>query len=79
MNDTGIDMPNREMAITAKTGEWACEPMRIEVAPGKFDWRDYDRMMDLAAENGIRVTIAEMITAAPEWMYDCGSRKPRSC
>lgn len=42
----------------------------IEVAPGKFDWRDYDRMMDLAAENGIRVTIAEMITAAPEWMYD---------
>ena len=42
----------------------------IEVAPGKFDWRDYDRMMDLAAENGIKVTIAEMITAAPEWMFD---------
>ena len=22
----------------------------IEVAPGKYDWRDYDRMMDLAAQ-----------------------------
>lgn len=42
----------------------------IEVAPGKYDWRDYDRMMDLAAQNNIRVTIAEMITAAPEWMFD---------
>ncbi len=42
----------------------------IEVAPGKYDWRDYDRMMDLAAQNGIKVVIAEMITAAPEWMFD---------
>jgi beta-galactosidase len=25
----------------------------VEVAPGKFDWSDYDRMMDLAAKNGI--------------------------
>lgn len=42
----------------------------IEVAPGKYDWRDYDRMLDLAAQNGIKVVIAEMITAAPEWMFD---------
>ena len=42
----------------------------IEVAPGKYDWRDYDRMMDLAAQNGIKVVIAELITAAPEWMFD---------
>jgi beta-galactosidase len=41
----------------------------IEIAPGKYDWRDYDRMMDLAAQNGIRVVIAELITAAPEWMF----------
>src|SRR5205807_3290951 len=41
----------------------------IEVAPGKYDWRDYDRMMDLAAQNGIKVVIAELITAAPEWMF----------
>ena len=27
----------------------------IETAPGKYDWRDYDRMMDLAAQNGIKV------------------------
>src|SRR5207245_6053955 len=31
----------------------------IEVAPGKYDWRDYDQMMDLAARNGIKVIIAE--------------------
>ena len=42
----------------------------IEVAPGKYDWRDYDRMMDLAAKNGIKVVIAEMVTAAPEWVFD---------
>jgi len=42
----------------------------IEVAPDQFDWKDWDRMMDLAAANGIKVTIAEMITAAPEWMFD---------
>jgi beta-galactosidase len=41
----------------------------IEVAPGKYDWRDYDRMMDFAAQNGIKVVIAELITAAPEWMF----------
>lgn len=41
----------------------------IEVAPGKFDWSDYDRMMDLAAENGIKVVIAEIDNAAPEWAF----------
>ncbi|MCU1262235.1 MAG: Beta-galactosidase [Bryobacterales bacterium] len=41
----------------------------IEVAPGQYDWRDYDRMMDLAAANGIKVVIAELITAAPEWAF----------
>src|SRR5215467_9799243 len=41
----------------------------IETAPGKYDWRDYDRMMDLAAKNGIKVVIAELITDAPEWAY----------
>jgi beta-galactosidase len=42
----------------------------IETAPDKYDWSDYDRMLDLAGQNGIKVTIAEMITAAPEWMFD---------
>lgn len=41
----------------------------VEVAPGKMDWRDYDRQMDLAAENNIKVVIAEHITAAPEWAF----------
>ncbi|MBW2257537.1 MAG: beta-galactosidase [Deltaproteobacteria bacterium] len=41
----------------------------IEVTPGVFDWDDYDRQLDLAAENGIRTVIAEMITCAPEWAY----------
>ena len=26
----------------------------VEVAPGKYDWSDYDRQMDLAARNGIK-------------------------
>jgi len=41
----------------------------IEVAPGVYDWADYDRQLDLAAENGIRTIIAEMITSAPEWAF----------
>jgi len=41
----------------------------IETAPGKYDWRDYDRMMDLAAQNGIKVVIAELTTSAPEWAF----------
>ena len=41
----------------------------IEVAPGKFDWADYDRMMDLAAANGLKVVIAEFTTCAPEWAF----------
>jgi beta-galactosidase len=39
----------------------------IEVAPGVYDWEDYDRHMDLAAEHGIKTIIAEMIISVPEW------------
>lgn len=41
----------------------------IEVAPGEFDWTDYDRQLDLAAENGIATVIAEMMTSVPEWAF----------
>ncbi|MCU1258335.1 MAG: Beta-galactosidase, partial [Bryobacterales bacterium] len=41
----------------------------VEVAPGKYDWRDYDRMMDLEGQNGIKAVLAEMVTAAPEWAF----------
>src|SRR5260370_8810264 len=41
----------------------------IETAPGKYDWRDYDRMMDLAVRNGIKVVIAELTSSAPEWAF----------
>lgn len=41
----------------------------VEVAPGKWDWADYDRMMDLAAQNGIKVILATLDTAAPEWAF----------
>ncbi|MGE3913262.1 MAG: beta-galactosidase, partial [Chloroflexota bacterium] len=41
----------------------------IEIAPGVYDWADYDRQLDLAAENGIATIIAEFITAAPEWAW----------
>jgi beta-galactosidase len=41
----------------------------IEVVPGVYDWQEYDRQLDLAAENGIKTIVAEMITVAPEWAY----------
>jgi beta-galactosidase len=41
----------------------------IEVAPGKYDWDDYDRHLDLAAEHGFKTIIAEMVTLAPEWAF----------
>ena len=41
----------------------------VENSPDRYDWRDYDRMMDLAAQNGIKVVIAELVTAAPEWAF----------
>ena len=39
----------------------------IERSPGKYTWDDYDRQLDLAAENGIKTIIAEMMVVAPEW------------
>ena len=41
----------------------------LEVAPGKWDWADYDRMMDLAHQNGIKVIIASLDNTAPEWAF----------
>ena len=41
----------------------------IEIEPGVYDWSDYDRQLDLAAEHGIKTIIAEMIAVAPEWAY----------
>ncbi len=42
----------------------------IETSPGKYDWRDYDRMFALEAQNHIKVVIAEITSGAPEWMWD---------
>lgn len=39
----------------------------IERSPGEYTWDDYDRQLDLAAENGIKTIIAEMCVVAPEW------------
>ena len=41
----------------------------IEVAPGRYDWSDYDRQMDLAESSGIRTVIGEISNFAPEWMF----------
>lgn len=40
----------------------------IERAPGRFDWDDCDRQLDLAAEHGMTTVIAEFTMAAPEWL-----------
>jgi beta-galactosidase len=42
----------------------------IETSPGHYDWRDYDRMAELEAQNRIKMVIAELVTVAPEWMWD---------
>ena len=41
----------------------------IEVAPGTWDWDDYDQQMGLAAKNGISVIIGEITHSAPEWAF----------
>ena len=50
----------------------------IEVAPGVYDWADYDRQLDLAAEHGIRTIIAELTHTVPEWAYRNGPTRGRS-
>src|SRR5690242_8482837 len=42
----------------------------IENSPGVYDWRDYDRMVELEQRNHIKVVIAEITNGAPEWMWD---------
>ena len=39
----------------------------IERRPGYYDWDEYDRQMELAAKNGIKTIIAELIHAVPDW------------
>ena len=41
----------------------------IEVAPNEYDWADYDRQLDLAAQHGLKTVIAEFTTTAPEWAW----------
>lgn len=41
----------------------------IERKPGVYDWADYDRQMDLAAQNGIRTIVAELTHTVPDWAY----------
>ncbi|MBD3267245.1 beta-galactosidase [bacterium] len=42
----------------------------IEVAPGKYDWDDYDRQLDLAEQNGIKTIVADILCSAPEWAFE---------
>lgn len=64
----------RDYAQAAKDGMntfrhwfiWAA----IEVAPGKYDWSDYDRQFDLAEKYGISTVVGEILTSAPQWAFD---------
>ncbi|MFC6334367.1 beta-galactosidase [Paenibacillus septentrionalis] len=40
----------------------------IETSKGEYDWSDYDIQLELAAQQGMRTVIAEMITSVPEWL-----------
>ncbi len=42
----------------------------IENAPGRYDWSDYDQMADLEARHHIKMVLADIISGAPEWMWD---------
>jgi beta-galactosidase len=42
----------------------------IENSPGAYDWRDYDRIVELDGRYRIKTVIAELVTGAPEWMWD---------
>lgn len=39
-------------------------------APGRFDFGDLDRLMDLAAAHGLRVHVNVILDVAPLWLYD---------
>jgi len=39
----------------------------IERQPGVYDWEEFDRQLDLAAENGIKTVVAELIHSVPDW------------
>jgi beta-galactosidase len=69
----------RDYAVAAQDGYTAFRHWflwsAIEIAPGVYDWADYDRQLDLAAQHGLATIIAEMTTAAPEWAY---SRYPHA-
>jgi beta-galactosidase len=41
----------------------------VEQAPGVFEWEEYDKQLELAAQNGMKTIIAEMSTIVPEWAY----------
>ena len=41
----------------------------IEIAPGKYDWNEYDRQLDLAAKNGIVTIVGEILSTAPQWAF----------
>ena len=45
----------------------------IETTPDRYDWADYDRMVQLEGQNRIKVIIAENVTGAPEWARNCSS------
>jgi beta-galactosidase len=63
----------RDYAVAAEDGHtlfrhwvpWGA----VEVEPGVFDWKDYDRHLELAAEHGIRTILAEFCDNVPEWFH----------
>ncbi len=42
----------------------------VEVAPGSYDWDDYDRILDLGAKHGIKAVLAEIGLNVPEWFAE---------
>tara|TARA_R100000365_G_C2748538_1_gene80387 strand:- start:133 stop:2265 length:2133 start_codon:yes stop_codon:yes gene_type:complete len=41
----------------------------IERRPGDYDWEEFDRQLELAAQNGLKTIIAELTHTVPDWAY----------
>ena len=41
----------------------------VESAPGKFDFSDYDRLVELADKNGLQVVLSSIAEIQPMWIH----------
>ena len=50
--------------------QWRWSHRRTRSGEPRFIFDDLDRLMDLAAANGLQVTLNTILDVAPEWLYE---------